>query len=131
LDIPGNRRWFYRQIEDRLRSYDPGAQARIEDELRTWLDDVSSGRDDYTSVKRNALGDWDGFERMAIYDATHSFNFSRWWCGLLLMKLAIAHSAPFMCYKPEDPGSEISTAYFLDPRRGQNNPLVESRGSFS
>jgi hypothetical protein len=57
-----------------------------------------------------------GLARQAIYDATDNWDFSRWWCGLLLMRLAIAHPARFMAYKPGDPGSEISTAYFLDRR---------------
>jgi hypothetical protein len=117
LSLPAHRQTFFQQVEQRLRAYDPGAQGRIEAELRAWLDDVSSGRADYASVERNAGADWNGYERQAIYDATQNWDFSRWWCGLLLMQLAITHPAAFMCYKPGDPGSEISTAYFLDRRQ--------------
>ena len=115
-DLPRQRQEFYRQIEQAIRAHDPSAQARIEAELRVWLDDVSSGRADYASVERNARADWNGFERQAIYDASQNWDFSRWWCGLLLMRLAIAHTEPFMGYKPGEPGSEVSTAYFLDRR---------------
>lgn len=116
LSLPAHRQAFYQQIEQILRNYDSGAQARIEAELRTWLDDVSNRRADYASVERNAGADWNGFERQVIYDATQDWNFSRWWCGLLLMRLAIAHPNAFICYKPGEPDSEMSTAYFLDPR---------------
>jgi hypothetical protein len=116
LDLPRQRQQFYLHIEQVLRAHDPAAQARIEAELRVWLDDVSSGRADCASVEQNAGADWTGFERQAIYDATQNWDFSRWWCGLLLMRLAVAHPDPFMAYKPGDPGSDISTAYFLDRR---------------
>jgi hypothetical protein len=116
LDVPAQRRHFYRQVEQRLHAHDPNAQPHIEAELRAWLDDVASGRADYASVERSAGDDWTGFARQAIYDATQSWDASRWWCGLLLMRLAITHSARFMAYKPGEPGSEISTAYFLDRR---------------
>src|SRR5262245_28930115 len=89
LDVPSRRRSFYRQIEQRLHNYDPEALVRIARELLPWLDDVSSGRADFASVERNAGADWSGFERQALYEATQDFDFSRWWCGLLLMKLAI------------------------------------------
>ena len=114
--LPSRRRQFYERIEEQIREYDPDALRRIESELVTWLDDVSTGASDYASVKRNAGADWTGFERQTIYDVTENWDHSRWWCGLLLMKLAINHPDPFVGYRPGDPGSEVSTAYFLDRR---------------
>ena len=66
LVLPRQRQKFYRQIEQTLRAHDPGAQARIEAELQTWLDDVSGGRADYASIERNVGADWNGFERQSI-----------------------------------------------------------------
>ncbi|MGH7137355.1 MAG: hypothetical protein ACREHD_16550 [Pirellulales bacterium] len=124
--IPPQRLPFYQQVEARLRAYDPAAQQRIEAELRAWLDDVCTGIADYASVERNAGADWNGFERQAIYDVTQNWDHSRWWCGLLLMKLAIEHRDGFMGYKPGDPGSEISTAYFFDHRGGKTAAAVRA-----
>lgn len=115
-ETPSHRAAFYRQIEKIIRQHDATVQVRIENELRAWLDEVSSGNADYASVHRNAGSDWNGYERQAIYDATQDWNQSRWWCGLLLMKLAIEHNDRFVGYKPGDPDSEVSTAYFLDRR---------------
>ena len=116
VDTPSNRKEFYRKIKEKIARENPEAQERIENEIRAWLDNVSRGIADYASVQRDAGADWTGFERQTIYDATENWNYSRWWCGLLLMELAIAHPKRFMGYKPRDPGSEISTAYFLDRR---------------
>ena len=115
--IPGNRRKFYREIEQSIRNLDPEALERMNLEIAGWLDDVVDGRADYASVKRNAGADWTGHERQAIFNATQDWNQSRWWCGLLLMKVAIEHPRRFICYKPDDPDSEIAIAYFLDPRQ--------------
>jgi len=41
------------------------------------------------------------------------------------MKLAIEHQNRFMGYKPGEPGSEISTAYFLDRRSSQAGTEVD------
>jgi len=69
-EIPPHRTAFYRQIEEMIREYDSTAQARIENELQAWLDDVSRANSDYSSVQRNAGSDWSGYERQAIYEAT-------------------------------------------------------------
>ena len=115
-DIPGNRQQFYLEIEQSIRNLDPEALLRIKHEIAEWLDDIVHDRADYASVQRNAGADWEGHERQTIYDATQDWNRSRWWCGLVLMKVAIEHSRQFMAYRPGDSDSEIAIAYFLDRR---------------
>ena len=116
FDIPANRHAFYRRIEQAIHDLDPAAPSRVKQELTAWLDDVAARVADYASVQRNAGADWTPHERQAIFEATSDWNESRWWCGLLLMKLAIEHATPFMAYRPGDPDSEIAIAYFLDLR---------------
>ena len=116
IDIPASRRRFFRQVERAIHDLDPEALARVRHEISVWLDDVAARVSDHASVKDNAGADWSPYERQVIFDATEDWNFSRWWCGLLLMKLAMEHPSPFMAYRPGDPDSEIAIAYFLDPR---------------
>ena len=115
-DIPANRQWFFRQVERAINDLDPEALARVRPEISAWLDDVAARVTDHASVKQNACKDWNPYERQVIFNATENWDFSRWWCGLLLMKLAIEHPTPFMAYRPGDPDSEIAIAYFLDSR---------------
>lgn len=113
--LPRSRRPFFEDVRRRLLVDDPSTEERIESEVRPWLDAVALGHEDLVSVKKCANSDWTGFERQAIFEVTEDMDESRWWLGLMLMNIAIEHPRRFMAYKP-DPGSELATSYFRDPR---------------